>query len=145
MEPECSCSRVPIGDSSIQVRFTQGPAGVFFMTRSLPISPSPSPIRPCPVSMQHTSHLFVCLVSKPCLTLCNPTDCSPPGSSGHGISQARMLEWVAMPFSRGSFQSRDPTRVSCLLHWRFINTEPCGKPHLFARLQMCLCVACSFA
>ena len=37
-----------------------------------------------------------------CLTLCDPMDCSPPGSSVHGILQARILEWVAMPFSRGS-------------------------------------------
>ena len=35
--------------------------------------------------------------------LCDPMDCSPPGSSGHGMLQARMLEWVAIPFSRGSF------------------------------------------
>ena len=37
-----------------------------------------------------------------CLTLCNPMDCSPPSSSVHGISQARILEWVAMPSSKGS-------------------------------------------
>ena len=37
-----------------------------------------------------------------CLTLCNPVDCSPPSSSVHGILQARMLEWVAMPFSRSN-------------------------------------------
>ena len=37
---------------------------------------------------------------KSCLTLCNPVDCSPPGSSVHGILQARILEWVAMPSSR---------------------------------------------
>ena len=43
----------------------------------------------------------------------NPTDCSPPGSSGHGILQARILGWVAVPFSRGSFQPRDWTQVSC--------------------------------
>ena len=42
------------------------------------------------------------LVAKSCLTLCNPMDCSPPGSSVHGILQARILEWVAIPFSRGS-------------------------------------------
>ena len=36
-----------------------------------------------------------------CPTLCNPMDCNPPGSSGHGILQARILEWVAMPSSRG--------------------------------------------
>ena len=40
-------------------------------------------------------------------TLCSPTDCSPPGSSGHGILQARTLEWVAMPSSRGSSALRD--------------------------------------
>ena len=42
-----------------------------------------------------------------CPTLCNPLDCSPPGSSAHGILQARILEWVAMPSSRGSFQPRN--------------------------------------
>ena len=42
------------------------------------------------------------LVSESCLTLCNPTDCSPPASSVHGISQARILEWVATSSSRGS-------------------------------------------
>ena len=44
-----------------------------------------------------------CLVAQPCLTLCDPMDCSLPGSSAHGISQARVLEWVALSFSRGSF------------------------------------------
>ena len=48
-----------------------------------------------------------------CPTLCDPMDCSPPGSSVHGILQARILEWVVMPFSRGSSQPRDRTRVSC--------------------------------
>ena len=47
------------------------------------------------------------LVSKSCPTLCNPMDCSPPGSSIHGIFQARILERVVMPFSRGSSQPRD--------------------------------------
>ena len=47
------------------------------------------------------------LVAQLCLTLHNPTDCSPPGSSLHGILQARILEWVAMPSSRGSCQPRD--------------------------------------
>ena len=45
-----------------------------------------------------------------CLTLCNPSDCSPPGSSVHGILQARILEWVVIPFSRESSQTRDQTR-----------------------------------
>ena len=43
-----------------------------------------------------------CSVSKSCLTLCDPMDCSPPGSSIHGILQASILEWVAISFSRGS-------------------------------------------
>ena len=57
-------------------------------------------------------------VSIPCqqcqsyLTLCDPVDCSPPGSSVHGILQARTLEWVAMPFSRGSSQHRNRTHIS---------------------------------
>ena len=47
------------------------------------------------------------LVNQSCLTLCNLMDCSLPGSSVHGILQARILEWVAIPFSRGSSQLRD--------------------------------------
>ena len=43
-----------------------------------------------------------CLVTKLCLVLCSPLDCSPPGSSVCGIFQARILKWVAISFSRGS-------------------------------------------
>ena len=49
-----------------------------------------------------------------CLTLFDPMDCSPPGSSVHEILQARVLGWVAMHFSRGSSQPRDPIQVSCI-------------------------------
>ena len=52
------------------------------------------------------------LVAKLCLTLNNPMDCSQPGSSVHGISQARILDWVAIPFSRGSSQPKNQTQVS---------------------------------
>ena len=55
-----------------------------------------------------------------CPTVCDPTDCSPPGSSVHGILQARILEWAAMPVSRGSSQLRDRTHVtyvSCIGRW----------------------------
>ena len=55
-----------------------------------------------------------CLVAKSCPTLYNPTDSSPPGSSVPGISQARILEWVDISFSRGSSRSRDRIRVSCI-------------------------------
>ena len=47
-----------------------------------------------------------------CLTLCDPMDCSPPDSSVHGILQTRILEWVAVPSSRGSSQPRHRTRIS---------------------------------
>ena len=53
-------------------------------------------------------------VGQSCRTLCDPTDCSLPGSSVRGILQARILEWVAVPFSRWSSQHRDWTRVSCI-------------------------------
>ena len=52
------------------------------------------------------------LTAQSCLTLCNPMNYSPPGSSVHGILQARILEWVAIPFSRGSSWSRDWPQVS---------------------------------
>ena len=51
-------------------------------------------------------------VAQSCPTLCDPVDCSPPGSSVHGILQARILEWVAISFSRGSSWPRDQTQVS---------------------------------
>ena len=53
----------------------------------------------------------VCVCAQLCMTLL-PVDCSPLGSSVHGILQAKMLEWVAIPFFRGSFGPRDQTQVS---------------------------------
>ena len=52
------------------------------------------------------------LITQSSPTLCDPRDCSPPGSSAHGILEARILEWVAVPSSRGSSQPWDQTRVS---------------------------------
>ena len=51
-------------------------------------------------------------VAQSCLTLCDPMDSSPPDSSVHGILQERILQWVAMSFSRGFTRSRDGTQVS---------------------------------
>ena len=86
---------------------------------------------PFVIQFNHFSKIYYisccCLVTKSCLTLCYPVDCSPPGSSVHGISQARVLEWVAIPFSKGSFQPRDQTLISCLVG-RFFTTESPGKP-----------------
>ena len=53
-------------------------------------------------------------VSQSCLTLCDPMDCSLLSSSVHGTLQARILEWIAFSFSRGTSQPRDRTRVSCI-------------------------------
>ena len=64
------------------------------------------------------------LVSKSCPTLCDPTNYSPPGSSVHGIRQARALEWVAFPFSRGSSWPRGLTWVFCVdsLLWSHVGS-----------------------
>ena len=58
------------------------------------------------------------LVVQSCPAVCDPVDCSPPGSSLHGILQAKTLVWVAIPFSRGPSQSRIKPRIS----------EPAGRP-----------------
>ena len=58
-----------------------------------------------------------CSVSKLCPPLCGPVDCRPPGCSVHGISQARILEWIAISYSRESSHPRDWTHVSCIGRW----------------------------
>ena len=63
--------------------------------------------------------VWVSEVNQSCPTLSDPMDCSPPGSSVHGILQARILEWVAISFSRGSSQPRDWTQVSRIVDRRF--------------------------
>ena len=63
---------------------------------------------------------MLCLVAQSCLTLCDPMDCSPAGSSVHGDSPGRILEWVAMPSSWGSSQPRDLTQVSYIAGRFFI-------------------------
>ena len=62
-------------------------------------------------------YIYLCvLVAQSSLTLCDPMDCSPPSSSVHEIFQARILDWVAISFSRGSSQPRDQTQVSCNIY-----------------------------
>ena len=65
-----------------------------------------------------------------CPTLSDPVDYSPPGSSVHGILQARILEWTAMPSSRGSSQPRNQTHIFCVscIAGGFFIAEPLGKP-----------------
>ena len=65
-----------------------------------------------PTKARQRSQIPEVKVSPSCPTLCDPMDCSQPGSSVQGILQARILEWVAIPFSRGSSQPRDGTQVS---------------------------------
>ena len=64
-------------------------------------------------TFSHISRRLLMLVSQPCPSFCDPMDSSPPGFSVHGILQARILEWVAFPFSRGASQPRDQTWVPC--------------------------------
>ena len=71
--------------------------------------------------------LVLVLVTRSCLTFCNPIYYSPPGLSAHGILQARIPEGAAMPSSRGSSQPRDQICGSCFAGW-FFTTEPRGKP-----------------
>ena len=80
-------------------------------------SPSPQAFGLCTKRVRFYVCVCVCvcvLVSQLCLTLWNPVDCSLPGSSAHGILQENILEWVTIPFSRGSFWPRDQTQVSCI-------------------------------
>ena len=68
-----------------------------------------------PLTIPSTDPVCVCiLVAHLCPSLWDPMDCSPPGSSVHGIFQVRILEWVAIPFCRGSSQPRDQIWVSCI-------------------------------
>ena len=67
------------------------------------------------VFMQVSLHRHACMCAKSlqvCPALCDSIDCSPPGSSDHGILHTRLPEWVAMPSSRGSSQHRDQTLIS---------------------------------
>jgi len=71
------------------------------------------------------------LITQSCLILWDPMDCSPPGSSVHGILQARLLEWLTIPFSRESSQSKD--EPSCpALKVDSLPFEPPEKPTLLS-------------
>ena len=65
-------------------------------------------------------HVRTCSVAQLCGILCDPMDCSPPGSSVHGISQSRILEWLAIPSSRGSCQPRTEPASLRPLHCKWI-------------------------
>ena len=84
----------------------------------------------------HLAH-YACLCAQSCLTLCDRMDCSPPGPSVHGVSQARILEWVAIFSSRGSSHSRAWAHIfgSLALAGRFFTTLPPRKPLAHCRDQ----------
>ena len=81
------------------------------------------------------SCMHVVKLLQACPALCDPMDCCPPGSYVHGILQTSILEWVAMPFSRGSSQPRDQTWVlmsftSSALACRLFTTSAILEAHL---------------
>ena len=72
-----------------------------------------------------------------CLTLCGPMDCSPPVFSIHGISQARILEWVAISFLQGIFPTQGSNlSLLCLLNWQ-VDSWPPGKPNFGLQHEAC--------
>ena len=73
-----------------------------------------------------------CVCAQSCPALCDPVDCSPPGSSVHGMFQARILELVPLPPSRGCFQHREGTWPLHLLPWQVDSSPPCplGSPRV---------------
>ena len=72
---------------------------------------------------------MLCSATQSCPTLCDPVDCNPPGSFVHGILRAKILESVAISFTRASSLPRDRTHIPCIAG-RFFTTEPPGKPLL---------------
>ena len=74
----------------------------------------------CRTNPREYTHIYiypcvcVCVCVLVTVTLCDPMECSPPDSSVYRILQARLLEWVAIPFSEGSSWPRDQTQVSCI-------------------------------
>ena len=83
------------------------------------------------------------LAAKSCPTLCNPMDCGPPGFSVHGISQARILKWVAISFFTGSSPPRDWTWVSCFTGRFFTNWATRAALSIFRCCQILLQSDCT--
>ena len=96
---------------------------------------------------EHLEIRPLCVCVQSCATLCNPTDCSPLGSSLHEIFQARILEWVPVSFSRGSSWCRDQIHVSwvsctgrrILYHWATKEAQTLGLMLELERTEMMIC------
>ena len=114
-----------------------GPGGqhrptVTTLTRESPDTKCPLLSQPAntPISQQGRPfghQIYACSVTQSCPTLCNPMDYSPPGSSVHGLFQARIVEWVAISSSTGGLpdagieptSSTSPAWAGCLYHWAY--------------------------
>ena len=86
-------------------------------------------------TVRYLFKLCACLVTQSCPALCNPLDCSPAGSSIQGISQAKIQEWVAISYSRGSSRTRDQTHVSYIADELFTIQSHQGALLIFTRTQ----------
>ena len=95
----CHLHVLPLEPGRVTIAPTSAPLSLFF---KVIISHSSLSFALAVQSLSHVQHF------------CDSMDCSPPGSSVHGISQARILEWVAISFSRASSQPRDQTHISCI-------------------------------
>ena len=84
--------------------------------------------------------MWVCLVAQSCLTLCDLMDCRLPNSSVHGILQARIQEWVAIPFFRGCSWPRDGTLVSCIAGRFLYCLSHQGSPFIDKYVQIILSI-----
>ena len=105
-------------------------------------SPSPALTTELPWRLQSVAALcsIVCvLVTQLCLTLCDSTDCSPPCPSVHGLLQAGILEWVSMPFSRGSSRPRDRSWVSHIVG-RFVTIWANRGALTFSKIYCSCCL-----
>ena len=116
----------------ISVLISLPPLGLEFLgdrTAATPSSYRPQIFLICCNEYGHflTFSIYCCLVAKSCLILCDPMDYSPPGSTGHGISQAKILEWFAISFS-GDLPDPGIEPVSLALPGGFVITEPPGNP-----------------
>ena len=117
------------------------PPGPFLVDLPIPGAP-PVPVQSTLLSLSSTERIpwdsdwYGC--SQSCPTLCNPVDCSPPGSSVRRISQARILDWVAISSSSGSSRARDRTCIFCapcigwwiLYHWHCLESPILPPPKL---------------
>ena len=122
------CTKVPLSSSSSLTFII-----IFYSSHSRGVRYYPILVLICiSLVISDAEHLFTCsllvhLVAQSCLTLCDPLYCNPSGSSVHRIFQVRLLEWVAISFSRESSPPRDRACVSCLAAG-FFSTKPPGKP-----------------